>query len=127
MTVQDLKSGDMKKVQTRRSCVVLLFQQATFDEEVYVVSTGSNYVYDTTEIQITYQSFTTPKTWYNYNMAFHTKKQLKQQEVFLGETEANHVGSGRLSPVGIRSEESLRPVHRWQADPHLFGVQEEPI
>lgn len=67
MTVQQLSTGDLKKV--------------SFDEEVYVVSAGTNMEYEATEMQIVYQSLTTPKTWYSFNLNDHTKKVLKQQEV----------------------------------------------
>eukprot|EP01126_Amoeba_proteus_P043587 TRINITY_DN4791_c0_g1_i5.p1 TRINITY_DN4791_c0_g1~~TRINITY_DN4791_c0_g1_i5.p1 ORF type:complete len:345 (+),score=59.23 TRINITY_DN4791_c0_g1_i5:645-1679(+) len=70
MTIQTLTTGELKK--------------ASFDEDLYTVECGTNTVFDTMEIQIVYQSLTTPKTWYQYDMQTHNKKQLKQEEVLGG-------------------------------------------
>jgi len=52
-----------------------------FDEPAYVAGFESGYEFDTTRIRLTYQSPTTPKSWYDYDMASGERTLVKTQEV----------------------------------------------
>jgi oligopeptidase B len=52
-----------------------------FDEPAYVAGFESGYEFDTTMIRLTYQSPTTPKSWYDYDMATGARTLVKTQTV----------------------------------------------
>ena len=52
-----------------------------FDEPAYVAGFESGYEFDTTKIRLTYQSPTTPKSWYDYDMATGERSLVKTQVV----------------------------------------------
>jgi len=52
-----------------------------FDEPAYVAGFESGYEFETTKIRLTYQSPTTPKSWYDYDMATGARTLVKTQVV----------------------------------------------
>jgi len=70
MSVLTLATGELTK--------------ASFPEELYVVTTGTNANYDQSFVQIEYQSLITPETTYNYNLKDHSLELLKRKEVLGG-------------------------------------------
>ena len=52
-----------------------------FDEEAYALSPSSGYEYDTPVLRFVYQSPTTPRQWFDYDMAARTRVLIKTQEV----------------------------------------------
>ncbi len=52
-----------------------------FDEPVYSVNVSTNREYNTNVVRISYESFVTPNTVYDYNMDSRQRTKLKQQEV----------------------------------------------
>ncbi|ACI53024.1 Oligopeptidase B [Gluconacetobacter diazotrophicus PA1 5] len=51
------------------------------DEDAYVLSFSGSFEYDTRELRYVYQSPTTPRQWYAYDMDSRTRHLLKTQEV----------------------------------------------
>ncbi|MFT8777363.1 MAG: S9 family peptidase [Gluconacetobacter liquefaciens] len=60
------------------------------DEEAYVLSFSGSYEYDTTELRYVYQSPTTPRQWYAYDMKARTRHLVKSQEVPSGHDPAQY-------------------------------------
>jgi oligopeptidase B len=52
-----------------------------FDEQAYALGLEGGYEYDTTVTRFVYQSPTTPKQWFDYDMASRERTLLKTQEV----------------------------------------------
>ena len=52
-----------------------------FDEEAFALSVDGGYEYDTTTVRFVYQSPTTPRQWFDYDMAARTRALLKTQEI----------------------------------------------
>ncbi|MGB1207161.1 MAG: S9 family peptidase [Chitinophagales bacterium] len=55
-----------------------------FNDPTYVVNTTQNYTFDTTLLRYVYNSLTTPRTVYEFDMQTHHQKLLKQYEVLGG-------------------------------------------
>ncbi|HLK25473.1 MAG TPA: S9 family peptidase, partial [Caulobacteraceae bacterium] len=62
-----------------------------FDEEAYALSLGGGYEYDTTTLRFVYESPTTPRQWFDYDMAKQTRVLRKAQEVPSGHDPAAYV------------------------------------
>ena len=60
------------------------FRRVKFDEPVYTLSYHRNPDYNSTILRLTYTSFLTPKTVYDFNLADGTRKMLKKNEVLGG-------------------------------------------
>lgn len=60
------------------------------DEDAYVLSFSGSYEYDTTELRYVYQSPTTPRQWYAYDMHTRSRHLLKSQEVPSGHDPARY-------------------------------------
>ncbi len=56
-------------------------QVISFDEPAYVAGFQSGYEYDTNTLRVTYQSPTTPASWYDYDLTTHERTLRKTQEV----------------------------------------------
>ncbi|HVM60443.1 MAG TPA: S9 family peptidase [Verrucomicrobiae bacterium] len=56
-------------------------QTITWPEAAYDVEAGDNAVFDTNVLRITYESLTTPRSVYDYDMVTHERKLLKRQIV----------------------------------------------
>ena len=65
--VTDLRSGVSRRIE--------------FPEPAYVSSSYANFEYDTTKFRYSYQSFITPQSVFEYDMAGGTSALLKQQEI----------------------------------------------
>ena len=65
-----------------------------FGEETFVSYTTDNYEFDTKILRCSYQSLTTPRTTYDYNMATRQKALLKREEV-LGDFDPNNYHTER--------------------------------
>ena len=62
-----------------------------FDEEAYALSMDGGYEYQTTKLRFVYQSPTTPKQWFDYDMAQRTRILLKTQEIPSGHDPEHYV------------------------------------
>lgn len=62
-----------------------------FDEEAYALNLEGSYEYDTTVVRFVYQSPTTPRQWFDYDMAARTRTLRKTQEVPSGHDPARYV------------------------------------
>lgn len=52
-----------------------------FDEAAYALSLEGGYEYDTTTVRFVYNSMTTPRQWFDYDMAGRTRTLRKAQEI----------------------------------------------
>ena len=57
------------------------WNQLKFDEDVYSVWSGPNYIYNTSKLRLVYSSLISPKTTYELDMSNGEKSTLKVQEV----------------------------------------------
>ena len=62
-----------------------------FDEEAYAVSPDPGHLYDTSMLRLVYQSPTTPRQWFDYDMASRTRILLKTQEIPSGHDPGRYV------------------------------------
>jgi oligopeptidase B len=67
-----------------------------FDEEAYALNLSGGYEYDTTTLRFVYESPTTPRQWFDYDMAGRTRTLRKTQEVPSGHDPSAYV-THRLS------------------------------
>ncbi|CAN5520548.1 S9 family peptidase [soil metagenome] len=63
----------------------------TIDEEAYVLSLEGGYEFDTPVMRYVYQSPTTPRQWFDYDMATGAKTLRKTQEIPSGHDPADYV------------------------------------
>ena len=61
-----------------------------FDEEVYALGLDGGYEYDTTTLRFTYTSMTTPRQWFDYDMATRKRTLRKTQEIPSGHDPAKY-------------------------------------
>ncbi len=62
-----------------------------FDEEAYALNPDPGLEYDTTVLRFVYQSPTTPRQWFDYDMATRQRTLLKTQEIPTGHDPARYV------------------------------------
>jgi oligopeptidase B len=62
-----------------------------FDEEAYALNLEGGYEYDTTVTRFIYQSMTTPRQWFDYDMATRTRTLRKTQEIPSGHDPARYL------------------------------------
>ncbi len=67
-----------------------LRHQLATDEEAYALSLDGAYEFATDELRYSYQSPTTPRQWYAYDMARRTRELLKEQDVPSGHDPAKY-------------------------------------
>ncbi|HEY9219013.1 MAG TPA: S9 family peptidase [Phenylobacterium sp.] len=80
-----------------------------FDEEAYALGLESGYEYETTLTRFVYQSPTTPRQWFDYDMATRERTLRKTQEVPSGHDPAQYVArrlearaaDGELVPITL--------------------------
>lgn len=80
-----------------------------FEEELYALSLEGGYEYDTTLTRFVYTSPTTPRQWFDYDMASRQRTLRKTQEIPSGHDPANYVArrldapapDGTLVPVFV--------------------------
>ncbi|MDP3176106.1 MAG: S9 family peptidase [Phenylobacterium sp.] len=81
----------------------------SFDEEAYALNLDSGYEYDTAVTRFVYQSPTTPRRWFDYDMASRERTLRKTQEIPSGHDPALYVArrlqapaaDGELVPVTV--------------------------
>jgi oligopeptidase B len=61
-----------------------------FDEEVYALGLDGGYEYDTASLRFTYTSMTTPRQWFDYDMATRQRTLRKTQEIPSGHDPAKY-------------------------------------
>ena len=112
MRVTDLGSGE--------------FHYVKFPEPVYVAYPGQNAEFHTTNYRLSYQSFVTPNSLYDYNVKTRKRKLLKQQPV-LGGYDAKQYRSERIyatAPDGTKIPISIvykKDLKRDGMRPMLLG------
>jgi oligopeptidase B len=62
-----------------------------FDEEAYALSLEGGYEYDTAALRFVYQSPTTPRQWFDYDMRARARTLRKTQDIPSGHDPANYV------------------------------------
>jgi oligopeptidase B len=62
-----------------------------FDEEAFALSVDGGYEYDTSIVRFVYQSPTTPRQWFDYDMGQRTRILLKTQEIPSGHDASRYV------------------------------------
>jgi oligopeptidase B len=62
-----------------------------FDEEAYALSMEGGYEYDTTAVRIVYQSPTTPRQWFDYDLETRARALRKTQEIPSGHDPSQYV------------------------------------
>jgi oligopeptidase B len=86
------------------------------DEEAYALSIDTGYEYDTAILRYVYQSPTTPRSWFDYDMASGAKVLRKTQEVPSGHNPADYVAKrlyakapdGESIPITILMREGVK-------------------
>jgi oligopeptidase B len=75
-----------------------------FDEEAYALSLEGGYEYDTTAVRFIYQSMTTPRRWFDYDLETRVRSLRKTQEVPSGHDPADYVTRrlDALAPDGAK-------------------------
>jgi oligopeptidase B len=69
----------------------LVEHAVAFEEEAYDLSLHGGYEYDTTTVRFVYQSPTTPRQWFDYNMATRTRTLRKTQTIPSGHDPSAYV------------------------------------
>jgi oligopeptidase B len=80
-----------------------------FDEEAYALSLDAGFEYDTPVLRFVYESPTTPRQWFDYDMAGRTRTLVKTQEIPSGHDPARYITrrlqarapDGELVPVTV--------------------------
>ncbi len=62
-----------------------------FEEEAYALSFELGYEFDTTQVRFVYQSPTTPRSWFDYDLATRERRLRKVQEIPSGHDPARYV------------------------------------
>jgi len=83
-----------------------------FDEEAYALSVDGGYQYDTTKLRFIYQSPTTPRQWFDYDMAQRTRILLKTQEIPSGHDPERYVVRRLRAGAADGAEIPITVVHR---------------
>jgi len=83
-----------------------------FDEEAYALGIEGGYEYDTTKLRIVYQSPTTPRQWFDYDMAQRTRILLKTQEIPSGHDPERYVVRRLRARASDGAEIPITLLHR---------------
>jgi len=75
-----------------------------FDEEAYALNLDGGYEYDTTTTRFVYQSPTTPRQWFDYDMASRERTLRKTQEVPSGHDPSRYVARRLYAKAGDGAE-----------------------
>jgi len=75
-----------------------------FDEEAYALNLEGGYEYDTSSMRFVYQSPTTPRQWFDYDMATRERTLRKTQEVPSGHDPARYVARRLLAKAADGAE-----------------------
>jgi len=88
-----------------------------FTEEAFALSLGGGYEYETPALRFVYESPTTPRQWFDYDMASRSRTLRKTQEVPSGHNPADYVtkrlfataGDGAQVPITLLMRKTLKP------------------
>lgn len=83
-----------------------------FDEPCYTIAATDNYDFCTTQFRLSYQSLTTPKTIYDFDMATGEKKLLKQQQVLNGFNPDDYIAERLFAPAADGQQIPISLVRR---------------
>ena len=83
-----------------------------FDEEAYALSIEGGYEYETTKLRFVYQSPTTPRQWFDYDMAQRTRILLKTQEIPSGHDPEHYVVRRLRARASDGAEIPVTVLHR---------------
>ena len=83
-----------------------------FDEEAYALSVDGGYEYDTTKLRFIYQSPTTPRQWFDYDMVQRTRILLKTQEIPSGHDPDRYVVRRLRARAADGAEIPVTVLHR---------------
>ncbi len=98
LRVTDLKSGGSYRVD--------------FPEAIYDVYLTNNSEFDVKQLRFGYQSFTTPPTVYDFDMATKARKLLKQTEVLGGYDPSRYASERRYATAGDGTRVPISVVYR---------------
>jgi oligopeptidase B len=85
----------------------LIEHSVAFDEEAYALSLEGGYEYDTATLRFVYQSPTTPRRWFDYDLETRERTLRKTQEIPSGHDPADYV-TKRLDAVA--ADGALVPI-----------------
>jgi oligopeptidase B len=92
------KDWFVRLVRENASNSILLTQRGTgdehaiaFDEDAFALSLAGGYEFDTTTLRFVYESPTTPRQWFDYDMATRARTLRKTQEIPSGHNPADYV------------------------------------
>lgn len=83
-----------------------------FEEEAFALSLDHGFEYDTATVRFVYQSPTTPRQWFDYDMAARTRTLLKTQEIPSGHDTAAYVVRRLTARAGDGAEVPITVLHR---------------
>jgi oligopeptidase B len=83
-----------------------------FPEAIYSVSPSNNREFDTQTLRIDYESFTTPPSVYDVDMATKQRKLLKQQEVLGGYDPSRYTSERRYATASDGTKVPISVVYR---------------
>ena len=83
-----------------------------FDEEAYALAVDGGYQYDTTTLRFVYQSPTTPRRWFDYDMVQRTRILLKTQEIPSGHDPEHYVVRRLRAQAADGAEIPITVLHR---------------
>jgi oligopeptidase B len=83
-----------------------------FDEEAYALAIDGGYEHDTTKLRFVYQSPTTPRQWFDYDMAQRTRILLKTQEIPSGHDPERYVVRRLRARASDGAEIPITVLHR---------------
>ena len=83
-----------------------------FPEAIYYVGPGPNREFDTQTLRIDYESFTTPASVYDFDMATRQRKLLKQQEVLGGYESSRYTSERRYATASDGAKIPISLVYK---------------
>ena len=83
-----------------------------FPEAIYYVSMGNNRVFDTATLRFEYESFTTPPSVYDFDMATRGRTLLKQKEVLGGYDPSRYTSERRYATASDGTKVPISLVYR---------------
>jgi oligopeptidase B len=78
-----------------------------FDEEAFALNLEGGYEYDTAVLRFVYQSPTTPRQWFDYDMTTRARTLRKTQQIPSGHDPANYVAKRLFAPA---SDGAMVPI-----------------
>ena len=88
------------------------FARVDFPEAIYAVGLQNNRVFDTSTLRFEYESFTTPPSVYDYDMATRGRTLLKQKEVLGGYDPSRYTSERRYATASDGTKVPISLVYR---------------